>query len=46
MLGGLRILLNILKTKKLADFKLQMAAGSALLNICDEDGMPPKLTTA
>jgi hypothetical protein len=38
MLGGLRILLNILQTKKNADFKLQMAAGAALLNICDGDG--------
>jgi hypothetical protein len=38
MLGGLRMLLNILQTKKNADFKLQMAAGAALFNICDGDG--------
>lgn len=44
MLGGLRMLLNILQTKKNADFKLQMAAGAALFNICDgDDELPEKV---
>lgn len=38
LLGGLKMLLNIIQTQKGADMRLRMAAGAAIINICDGDG--------